>query len=84
MKTVWLKDCKTEDALKDRRTAVITAAKAFETLTKILEDKISSKETERNQEGVYSLNSYPFYQADASGYIRALREVQSIIDIKEP
>lgn len=84
MKTVWLKDCKTEEKQRERKTQIVTAARAFEVLTKILEDKIASKETERNGEATYSLNSYPFYQADASGYIRALREVQSLIDIKEP
>ena len=82
MKTVWLKGVKPEHK-DERRTQVITAENAFKVLTGILEDKIREKETERNSTDCYGLPSYPYYQADASGYIRAMREIQSIIDLKE-
>ena len=83
MKTVWMRGLKTQQQKDERRTQVLTAAKAFEVLTGILQDKIGSKEGERNKEENYGLPGYPFYQADASGYIRALKEVLSIIELKE-
>lgn len=82
MKTVWYKDC-TEEYKQERRAQVVSAANAFKVLTEILETKIRIKEGERNAPDRFELPAYPFYQADASGYIRALREVQSIIDLQE-
>jgi len=82
MKTVWFKGIK-EDAKDERRQIVISAAKAFEVLTEILEEKIRTKEGERNAPARYELPAYSEYQADCSGFIRALREVQSIISLKE-
>ena len=82
MKTQWFKGVK-EDAKTERRQIVISAAKAFEVLTEILEEKIRTKEGERNTTKCYELPAYSEYQADASGFIRALREVQSLINLKE-
>jgi len=82
MKTVWFRGV--EEANKEeRKTVVLSAANAFEVLTKILEDKIKTKEGERNTPERYNLPAYSEYQADCSGYIRALREVQSIVNLKE-
>jgi hypothetical protein len=83
MKTIWLKDVKTEDQEKERRMWVVSAVNAFSILTGILEDKIRIKEGERNSPKNYELPAYSEYQADVSGYIRALREVQSLINLKE-
>lgn len=83
MKTVWFKGARDEQGKKERTSQIVSAAKALEILTGILEDKIKDKESERNLPKCYELPSYPYFQADASGYIRALREVQSIIDLKE-
>lgn len=83
MKTVWLKGVPDGKEKDIRRAEVNTARFAFKVLTEILEDKIRTKEGERNAPDCYKLPAYSEYQADASGYIRALREVQSIIDLKE-
>jgi len=80
MKTVWFKGVEEKDK-DERRTQVVTAANAFKVLTEILEDKIRTKEGERNTPKNYELPAYSEYQADVSGYIRALREVQSLLDI---
>ncbi len=83
MKTIWIKGARDTQAKQERTSQIVSAAKALEILTGILEEKIKEKESERNLPKCYELPSYPYFQADASGYIRALREVQSIIDLKE-
>ena len=65
------------------RAQIATASRAFEILTGILEDKIKSKDTERNSVESYERPSYPYYQADCSGYVRALREVQRLLDLQD-
>ena len=84
MKTEWYKGVRDNSELKaERRVQIATASRAFEILTGILEDKIKSKDTERNSVESYELSSYPYYQADCSGYVRALREVQRLIDLQD-
>ncbi len=83
MKTIWFKDARGEEQEIERRGQLLSATKAFSILTGILEDKIRIKEGERNAPKNYELAAYSEYQADASGYIRALREVQSLINLKE-
>jgi len=84
VKTDWFKGIRDDPQLKaERTTQIVTAAKALEILTGILEDKIRLKEAERNREKGYELPGYPYYQADISGYVRALREVQSLINLKD-
>ena len=81
MKTVWFKGSQTTRERDERRMQVLAGSKAFEILTGILADKIAEKESERNRPKNYELPSYACYQADISGYIRAIDEVRSIIDI---
>jgi hypothetical protein len=84
MRSTWFRGIRGNEELeKERRLQVVTAAKAFEVLSDILRDKVSSKEGDRNKEELYGLPGYPFFQADASGYIRALNEVLNLIDLKE-
>ena len=83
MKTIWFKGARDEKGKEERKAQIVSAAKALEILTGILEAKIKECESERNLPKCYELPSYPYFQADASGYIRALREVQSIIDLQE-
>lgn len=83
MKTDWFKGARDGKEKEERRLQVTTGAKALEILTGILEERIRLKETERNSERGYELPGYPYWQADASGYIRALREIQSLINLKE-
>lgn len=82
MKTVWFKGVKEENK-EERRIQVLSAQKAFEILTKILEDKIRERDGQRNDPKCYDSPAYVALQGDASGYIRALRETISIIDIQE-
>ena len=83
MKTVWFQGARDGKEKEERRLQIISGSKAFEILTGILEEKIKECETGRNLPKCYELPSYPYFQADASGYIRALREVQSLITLKE-
>ena len=83
MRIDWFKGARKEEEREERRLQIITATKAFEILTGILEAKSKSKETERNQTNSYTLPAYSEMQADASGYIRALREVCSLVNIQE-
>lgn len=83
MKTTWFKDTSKKEDKEARRQVVLSAEQAFKVLTEILDDKIRIKEGERNAPDRFELPAYPFYQADASGYIRALKEVQSLIDLQE-
>lgn len=82
MKTTWFEGARNGEAYKERKLQLISAAKAFEILTGMLEAKIKEKEAERNRTKNYELPSYSEYQADTSGFIRAMREVQSLIDLK--
>jgi hypothetical protein len=81
LKTVWFEGARQGDQREERKVQILSAAKAFEILTGMLETKIRDKETERNREKNWELPQYSEMQADTSGYIRALREVQSLIDI---
>lgn len=83
MKTTWYKNAREGESKEEREIKIRTAAAAFEILTGILDDKIRVIESERNQSEKYNLPGYPYYQADASGYIRALQEVKSLLDIGE-
>ena len=83
MKTAWFKGARSLKEEQERRTQIVTASNAFKVLTEILEDKIRAKEGERNAPKNYELPAYSEYQADTSGYIRALREVQSLLDLQE-
>ena len=84
MKTLWFDGVRgNTERQEERRIQILSAENAFKILTGILEKKIQTKESERNQTVTYELPSYPYYQADTSGYIRELREVQSIIDLQE-
>jgi hypothetical protein len=83
MKTVWFKGAREDKEKQERRLQILSADNAFKILTGILEEKIQEKESERNLPKNYELPGYPYFQADTSGYIRALREVQSLVDLKE-
>lgn len=84
MKTLWFEGVRGHQQYEEeRRIQILSAEKAFKILTGILEKKIQTRESERNRTECYELPAYPYMQADASGYIRALREVQSIINLQE-
>ena len=83
MKLIWFKGARDGKEKEERRLQVISAESAFKVLTEILNDKIKEKDVERNLPKCYELPGYPYFQADASGYIRALEEVRSILNLKE-
>lgn len=83
MKTIWFKGARDGKEKEERRLQVISAENAFKILTEILSDKIKEKDVERNLPKCYELPGYPYYQADASGYIRALEEIQNLLNLKE-
>lgn len=84
MQSEWFKGVRDNAELKEeRRIQLVTSTKAFEILTGILEERIKSKDTERNSVESYTSPSYPYLQADSAGYIRALKEVQRLINLKD-
>ena len=83
MKSIWFKGAKDDQEQAERRLAIVSAARAFEILTGILEAKARVKDTERNSDKNYALPAYAAMQADASGYIRAMREVTSLLNLQE-
>ena len=83
MKTLWFKGARDGKEKEERRLQVVSAENAFKILTEILDNKIKERDVERNLLGCYELPGYPYYQADASGYIRALEEVKSLLNLKE-
>lgn len=83
MKTIWFKGARDGKEKEERRLQVVSAENAFKILTEILDNKIKERDVERNLLGCYELPGYPYYQADASGYIRALEEVKSLLNLKE-
>jgi hypothetical protein len=83
VKTLWFKGARDGKEKEERRLQVVSAENAFKILTEILDNKIKERDVERNLLGCYELPGYPYYQADASGYIRALEEVKSLLNLKE-
>jgi hypothetical protein len=83
VKTVWFKNCRTEKEKDERKHQLVSADAAFKVLTGILDEKINAMDVKRNSSENYNLPAYAEMQADASGYTRALREVQSLITERE-
>ena len=67
---------------KDLRASIQAALPAFERLSKLLEDKLQSVETERLGRDKYDKSSWPYFQADCNGYQRAIKELIKLIEVK--
>ncbi len=83
MKSALFADARDGEARRDREAQILSAAAGFKVLAGLLEKKIQGKQSLRDDPKNYELPSYSEMQADASGYIRALREVQSLIDLED-
>ena len=83
MKSTWFEGARDGEAKQNRKAEIVAAQAAFEVLTGILEGRVKSKESERNQPEKLELPDYPTYQAYVSGYLKGIQEVLSLLDHKE-
>lgn len=83
MKTSLIKGLNADDA-QEIKGLFIQALRLRRQLTKVIEEKITDNATGRLSRTRFEEPSWAYYQADANGYERALKEVISILsDEKE-
>lgn len=78
MKTSWLAGCTPEQA-KTIRSDFSGSVYIRKRLSEILGEKISSSMSSTRKKDCYASASWPYLQADAVGYERALTEVISLL-----
>lgn len=84
MKTSWVAGCTPEQAILIR-SDFKGSFSMRKRLGALLEEKISSSMSSTRKKDCYASASWPYLQADAVGYERALTEVISLIlDEKTP
>lgn len=77
MKTIWTKGLDTEQQAR-MKSAFKSSTEVRERLSKICQEKVASAmSTNKNQ---YDGSSWPYEQADAIGYRRALEEIISLLE----
>lgn len=81
MKTTWFKHLKTEEEKDKFKNSVKASYDVLERLQEILGDKIEVKLNTSDSD--YNQASWAYQQADANGYVRALREVTSLLTLGE-
>lgn len=80
MKTVWTHGLKADDTKKDVEEAYAQGGLLRRRLSELLQEKMESEVVARTKREDYDSPSWPFKQADSCGYLRALREIISLID----
>ena len=78
MKTVWTKGL-TGQPREEIEREFKASAHIRGRLTKILQEKIDTKRTQKVSEEEYALPAWPYKQADSIGYERAMREIISLL-----
>lgn len=78
MKTSWTKGLKDQEGAEIRENFQHSVAMRQRLVT-ILEEKITASAVSSRSKDNYALAGWPFMQADAVGYERALKEVISLI-----
>lgn len=83
MNTAWTKGLKkgSQDA-KDVEEAFASSAYLRRRLVEIIEDMYQSEMAGRLKSNDYENAAWPFKQADAVGYARALKRLQNILEEK--
>jgi hypothetical protein len=79
MKTVWTKGLdaeKEKEMLREFKEATLLRKR----LSSILNEKVKAKHSESRSKDGYANPSWPYFQADAIGYERALEEIISILE----
>jgi hypothetical protein len=81
MKTVWTKGL-TEEQKTELRKDFVGSVILRRRLKELLEEKIKTTRTGTTSKDAYEKPAWPFIQADAIGYERALNEIISLISEK--
>lgn len=80
MKTVWYTGLKSDDVKEDIVEAYNKSKLLRRRLTEVIQEKMDTEIVARTKREDYESPSWPYKQADSSGYLRALREIISIIE----
>lgn len=80
MKTVWTTGLSSDDTKKDIAESFSQGALLRRRLSELLQDKMDTEVVARTKREDYESPSWAYKQADSSGYLRALREVISLIE----
>ena len=75
----WLKGVPKERE-QEMREKIVLAKPAMLRLTEILDTSIKETDNARRKRSAYFMPAWSEYQADCNGYIRALQEVQHLIN----
>lgn len=79
MKTVWTKGLES-DAKDEIQVLFTSGARLRKRLSVIVAEKMDAKDRESMASTEYENPNWPFKQADAQGYRRALKEILSILE----
>lgn len=79
MKTKWFQHLHTPEDRKKFRDAVENSKYVLDRLQEICYNSI--QEAEKSSPNDYTKTSWPFYQADKVGYVRALKEIVSLLQL---
>lgn len=83
MKNTWFRGARDSKAREQRRSEVLAAEPALKVLSMYVQDQIRDTQRTRDSEEFHSEFQYAQNQARAAGKIDALRNMLSIIQIKE-
>lgn len=81
MRTVWF-DGLNEDDAEELRQLIIRSKPVLDRLTTILYNKYAQKESSRLNSTNYELPNWGLLQADYIGYLRGIKEIIKILEIK--
>lgn len=85
MKNTWFTGVAKNDpsSREERRQVVLSGKPALDVLTQILSRRVQEKQRTRDSEEFQSEYQYSVHQAKCAGELRALRDVLSLLDLKE-
>jgi hypothetical protein len=83
MKTVWLKDCKTDAEKAERKEMIRSAAPTLKVLKNILENMMAEQEAQAMKKDSYEKASWAYLQADHLGAMRTLKTINDLLTIEE-
>lgn len=71
----------TDQEKQDLKASMLAATPAFKRLTKLLDKKLEENESRREARDTYDKAAWPYFQADCSGYNRAIKEIIKLIEV---
>lgn len=79
MKTVWYRDCQTQEQKDARKQVIMSSSEGFLQLEKILESMLEDRPTSAD----YDNPNWSHKMADRIGYNRALTSVLDLINLNK-